>query len=225
MCWALLLATVSTWPRIWMEVAAYWASWADALPMIQERHPKVADQIVHRLEGVPVVSKPDRVGAIYRIVQESLWGHAGIRVHGGKPLVEAGSAGARSARTCVFSAGLAARSGQSGGRRVSRGVVPRFVTQPSSVAPVPEWSRSRCSFLCDPFVDACVDRTSLVPGCCSNGAFTFLCLCQIASADVAVHSTLMATIAQLAVGLECWVGGGSHSRVRLRAFAEKGVLG
>ena len=27
-------------------VAAYWASWADALPMIQERHPTVADQIV-----------------------------------------------------------------------------------------------------------------------------------------------------------------------------------
>ena len=61
--------------------------------------------------------------------------------------VEAGSAGARSARTWVFSAGVATRSGQSGGRRVSRGVVPRFVTQPSSVARVPEWSRSRCSFL------------------------------------------------------------------------------
>ena len=35
------------------SVAAYWASWADALPMIQERHPAVADQIVHRLEGFP----------------------------------------------------------------------------------------------------------------------------------------------------------------------------
>ena len=32
-------------------VAAYWASWADALPMIQERHPTVADQIVYHLEG------------------------------------------------------------------------------------------------------------------------------------------------------------------------------
>ena len=79
-------------------------------------------------------------------------------------IVEARSAGARSARTWVFSAGLAGRSGQSGGRRVSRDVVPRFVTQPSSVAPVPEWSRSGCSFLCDPFVDAYADRTSLVPG-------------------------------------------------------------
>ena len=34
-------------------MAAYWASWADALPMIQERHPTVADQIVYHLEGVP----------------------------------------------------------------------------------------------------------------------------------------------------------------------------
>ena len=36
-----------------MCVAAHWASWADALPMIQERHPTVADQFVCRLEGVP----------------------------------------------------------------------------------------------------------------------------------------------------------------------------
>ena len=40
-------------PAAKMCVAAYWASWADALPMIQERHPTVADQIVHHLEGVP----------------------------------------------------------------------------------------------------------------------------------------------------------------------------
>ena len=53
--------------------------------------------------------------------------------------------------------------------------------------------------------------------CPGTRTSTFLCLCQIASADVPVRSTLMATIAQLAVGLECWVGGGSDSRVRLRA--------
>ena len=34
-------------------LSVHWASWADALPMIQERHPTVADQIVHHLEGVP----------------------------------------------------------------------------------------------------------------------------------------------------------------------------
>ena len=30
---------------------AYWASWADTLPMIRERHPEVADLIVYHLEG------------------------------------------------------------------------------------------------------------------------------------------------------------------------------
>ena len=30
---------------------AYWASWADTLPKIRERHPEVADFIVHHLEG------------------------------------------------------------------------------------------------------------------------------------------------------------------------------
>ena len=30
---------------------AYWASWADTLPMIRERHPEMADLIVYHLEG------------------------------------------------------------------------------------------------------------------------------------------------------------------------------
>ena len=30
---------------------AYWASWADTLPMIRERHPEVAELIVYYLEG------------------------------------------------------------------------------------------------------------------------------------------------------------------------------
>ena len=36
------------------------------------------------LDDVFVVSKPDRVGAIYTALQESLWGRAWIRVHGCK---------------------------------------------------------------------------------------------------------------------------------------------
>ena len=82
--------------------------------------------------------------------------------------------------------------------------------------------RSRCSFLCDPFVDAHVDRTSLVPGAAPT-APSFLCLCQIASADVAVHSAHVATIAQLAVGLARWVGGGSHSSAAARICREGGA--
>ena len=42
------------------------------------------ERLLAFLDDLYVVSKPDRVGAIYSIVQESLWGHAGIRVHGGK---------------------------------------------------------------------------------------------------------------------------------------------
>ena len=30
--------------------AAYWSSWADALPMVHKRHPDIADKIVHDLE-------------------------------------------------------------------------------------------------------------------------------------------------------------------------------
>ena len=36
--------------------AAYWASWADCLAMINERHPQVADLLVEELEGLPRTS-------------------------------------------------------------------------------------------------------------------------------------------------------------------------
>ena len=31
--------------------AAFWASWADCLPMIRERHPELAEDLLLRLEG------------------------------------------------------------------------------------------------------------------------------------------------------------------------------
>ena len=34
------------------RVSAYWASWADCMPMIKERHPMVAELFVRSLEGV-----------------------------------------------------------------------------------------------------------------------------------------------------------------------------
>ena len=34
--------------------SACWASWADSLPMVRERHPEVADMIVNVLDGEPV---------------------------------------------------------------------------------------------------------------------------------------------------------------------------
>ena len=33
------------------RIAAYWASWADSLAMIRQRHPDVAEQLVQELEG------------------------------------------------------------------------------------------------------------------------------------------------------------------------------
>ena len=35
------------------KVSAYWASWADCMPMIRERHPQVAEQFAASLEGHP----------------------------------------------------------------------------------------------------------------------------------------------------------------------------
>ena len=34
------------------RVSAYWASWADTLPMVQNEHPHIADVMVYHLEGV-----------------------------------------------------------------------------------------------------------------------------------------------------------------------------
>ena len=35
------------------SVPAYWASWADCMPMIRERHPQVAERLAASLEGYP----------------------------------------------------------------------------------------------------------------------------------------------------------------------------
>ena len=48
------------------RVAAHWASWADTLPMIQERHPVVA-VIVGSLAGAP---ESPRLGAVHAAAQE-----------------------------------------------------------------------------------------------------------------------------------------------------------
>ena len=54
-----------------------------ALQEVQGRlHPN--ERLFAYLDDVYVVSKPDRVGAIYTVLQEALWTHARIRVHGGK---------------------------------------------------------------------------------------------------------------------------------------------
>ena len=53
-----------------------------ALPAVQHSLRPTENLLVF-LDDLYVVSRPDLVGAIYRIVQESLWAHAGFRVHGG----------------------------------------------------------------------------------------------------------------------------------------------
>ena len=45
-----------------VRVPAYWASWADCLQMIRERHPSVAMECVHQLEGQPTA--PALVAAV-----------------------------------------------------------------------------------------------------------------------------------------------------------------
>ena len=45
-----------------LRVPAYWASWADCLQMIRGRHPSVAMECVHQLEGQPTV--PALVAAV-----------------------------------------------------------------------------------------------------------------------------------------------------------------
>ena len=49
------------------RVAAHWASWADTLPKIQERHPAVAELIVGSLTGAP---ESPCLGAVHAAVQE-----------------------------------------------------------------------------------------------------------------------------------------------------------
>ena len=39
------------------------------------------------LDDVHMVSQPERVGSVYAVLQEALFAHAGIRVHGGKTKV------------------------------------------------------------------------------------------------------------------------------------------
>ena len=45
-----------------VRVPAYWASWADCLQMIRERHPSVPVECVHQLEGQP--TDPAHVAAV-----------------------------------------------------------------------------------------------------------------------------------------------------------------
>ena len=59
--------------------------------------------------------------------------------------------------------------------------------------------------------------------CYSSAAFVSACLCPPASADVAVPLTLLATIAQLARGLESLGGEASRWKVLVPACAEKQV--
>ena len=55
--------------------AAYWASWADCLAMINERHPEVAQLMVDELEGLPRTSSAARklTGAILNLFRSTLW--------------------------------------------------------------------------------------------------------------------------------------------------------
>ena len=49
----LVLGGVGLRSATWTSVSAYWASWADCLPMMFARRPEVASQIVQQLEGHP----------------------------------------------------------------------------------------------------------------------------------------------------------------------------
>ena len=51
-CWVSLLTRATLFgPSVRTSESAYWASWADCLPMMQERHPEVAREFETRLEA------------------------------------------------------------------------------------------------------------------------------------------------------------------------------
>ena len=47
----LVLGGLGLWSAARTRQAAFWASWADCLPMIRERHPELAEDLLLRLEG------------------------------------------------------------------------------------------------------------------------------------------------------------------------------
>ena len=129
------------------SAAAHWASWADTLPMIHQRHPVVATRIVHAL--AQEVDSPV-LGAVRRAAQE-LEGVSGFVV----PSWPALTAGLRPPpREPEFHAGgpkgwLATRSGQSRGEAVPNnfGFATAFSIKKGHVE-VPEWTSGRSCVLC-----------------------------------------------------------------------------
>ena len=47
-----------------MRVPAYWASWADCLGMIHQRHRDVADQLVGELDGAAALDVRELTGVM-----------------------------------------------------------------------------------------------------------------------------------------------------------------
>ena len=91
-----------------MSPAAYWASWADALHMISQRLPEVANDIVTQLQGEPAGFLAELQGAANELDRCGLWGDpVGKRLKAGarQPAPEVTKPGEwapRLATSCVF---------------------------------------------------------------------------------------------------------------------------
>ena len=186
------------------RVAAHWASWADTMPMIQERHPAVAELIIGSLQGGP--NSPCLV-AVQNAALE-LDGEEGFEVPEWTALAGESGLAARAVRERV---GSTKQPDGSNAEHILPHLTPTrramLRSQSGPVAGIP-FSVAPSSFL-----------TRLEPalsGSCFSGASPCLCPCPNAAVGVAVSLTPLAATVQLALGQEFWAGEGSLWRVRLQ---------
>ena len=183
---------------------AFWASWADCLPMVQKRHPEVATHIVEMLSNHP--STPCLEAAVQ--AAEGLHALPGFTPPSWLELA------------------LGTRPPQREPEENEPGTSPtRWQHEVSSRTERQHRDRlfTTMSDSERAMVRQVLRRGSAHPfsALFSCGVFVSHSLCPSASAGVAVHSTLVATTGQLVRGLGCWEGEDSRKRAPPRECVER----
>ena len=199
--------------------SAFWASWADSLPMVERRHPEVATHIVEMLSSYP--STPCLEAAVQAEGLHALPGFTPPSWHelalGARPLPrepeenEPGTSCTGGNTRLPHVRSVSTEAGSS-----------RPCPTPNEPGPVSKWSWSCSPSQC---VRQVLRRGSTLPcsALFSCGVFVSHSPHPSASAGVAVHSTLLATTGQFARGLGCWEGGDLRWRAPLRDCREGGA--
>ena len=194
------------------RVSAFWASWADTLPMVQNRHPHIADVMVCHLEGVTQSPCLAAASSAAAELDDLDW---------------------EVPQWSALAAGLRPLPSQSTKSRGLRGMVGstkhQFAWSGDFGKPQcsPGWTNDR-----GPWSDHKQDPMLVWPfrhaplsllcfGSCSSAASPFPFPCLIACAGVAFQTTHLATTAPHAPGQGCWEGEGFLLRVRQPEFVEK----